>query len=119
MSRFLATIILISAAIGPAAGAGLEAEIAGRAITCWTNQTAMRGVRLAVDLDAGFDSDGNVETAAIAAFAPGTETGKALAQDVADALKACGPYITEGRRRMALHVEWPLSPSAKSECCEP
>jgi len=67
----------------------------------------MRGVRLAVDLDAGFDLDGNVKTVAILGVVPKTESGKALAQDVATALEACGPYAIQGARKLSLRVEWP------------
>ncbi len=106
MSRLVAATIRIAAAIGPA-GAGLEDDVALKAATCWTTQAAMRGVKLAVDLDVGFDDRGGVETVAITGFVPETETGQALAQDLAAALKACGPSAIEGRRQMSLRVNWP------------
>lgn len=108
MSRFSAATILLAAAIGPAAGADLEDDVALKAATCWTTQAAMRGIRLAVDLDVGFDGGGGVETVTVVGFVPETDTGQALAQDLAAALKACGPYVTDGRRQMSLRVNWPL-----------
>ncbi len=106
MSRLFAMTILIASAVGPAASAGLEDDIALKAATCWTTQAAMRGVRLAVDLDVGFDDRGGVETVVIAGFVPETETGQTLAQVLAAALKACGPYAIEGQRQMSLRVNW-------------
>lgn len=108
MSRILAAMFLVSTAIGTAAAnGGLEDDVAGKAVTCWTTQTGMRGITLAVDLDVGLDAEGGVEKVTILDFAPETETGKALAQDVAAALKACGPYMTDGRRQLSLRVVWP------------
>jgi hypothetical protein len=107
MSRLLATSILIAAAVGPAAGADLKDDIALKATTCWTTPTAMRGIKLVVDLDVGFDGSGDAKTVTILGFAPKTETSQALAQDLATAMKACGPYIIDGQRQMRLRVNWP------------
>ncbi|MEP9371966.1 hypothetical protein [Mesorhizobium sp. KR1-2] len=85
-----------------------EDVLVERAVTCWTTPTALRGIKLEVDLAVSIDDHGDVNDVTIQSFAPFSDTSNALAQDFAMALKQCSPYAALSERRMILHVNWPL-----------
>lgn len=86
----------------------LNRYIVERAAGCWTTPAAMRGISFSAEAQASFTREGHVSSIEIVAVFPETGTFKALALDLADALKRCGPYVTEGMKEMDLILSWPL-----------
>ncbi|RWN50936.1 hypothetical protein [Mesorhizobium sp.] len=101
-------VLVIGAATTASAGDGLSRHILERAASCWPTQTAMRGISFSADVHVSFTREGHVSAIQIVDVAPQTETFKGLARDFADALKRCGPYVTEGKSEMHLNLSWPL-----------
>jgi hypothetical protein len=101
-------ILVIGAATTASAGDSLDRYILERAASCWTTQTAMRGISFSADVHVSFTREGHVNAIEIADVAPQTETFNSLAKDFADALKQCGPYFTEGMGEMNLKLSWPM-----------
>ncbi|RWM16094.1 MAG: hypothetical protein E5X53_21870 [Mesorhizobium sp.] len=101
-------ILAIGAATTASAGDSLNRHILERAASCWPTQTAMRGISFSADARVSFTPEGHVSAIEIVEVAPQTETFKALAKDFADALKRCGPYVTEGMSEMDINLSWPL-----------
>jgi hypothetical protein len=90
------------------AGEEARKRIVERAAACWTEPVAMRGIRFAADADVAFTPTGEVSTVKIVGTSPSSPTYHELAVELADAMKRCGPYDTEGRTRMRLLLVWPV-----------
>jgi hypothetical protein len=55
----------------------------------------MRGISFSADVHVSFTREGHVSAIEVVDVAPQTETFKGLANDFAEALKRCSPYVTE------------------------
>jgi hypothetical protein len=100
-------LVMWAAATAASANDDLSRYIVERAASCWTTPAAMRGISFSADADVTFTREGHVIAVEIVTVSPETATFKALADDFADALKRCGPYVTEGMSEMNLTLLWP------------
>jgi hypothetical protein len=109
INYIVGTVMLSAATIAASATDNdLSRYIVARAASCWTTPEAMRGISFRADTDVAFSREGHVTAVQIVAVTPVTSTFKDLAEDFADALKRCGPYVTEGMSEMSLTLSWPL-----------
>ncbi len=108
ISRVLGILLMSGMATTASAGDSLSRHILERAASCWTTPTAMRGISFSTDVRVSFTREGHVDAIEVVDVAPRTETFKGLANDFADALKRCSPYVTDGMNEMNLTLSWPL-----------
>lgn len=101
-------ILVICAATTASAGDSLSRHILERAASCWTTPTAMRGISFSADVHVSFTREGHVSAIEVVDVEPQTETFKGLANEFAEALKRCSPYVTKGMNEMNLTLSWPL-----------
>ena len=104
----ISAILALSLVATAASADDLNRYIAEKAASCFAEPVAMRGIAFSVAVETSFTRDGQVSAVKILSVAPPTSTSSALAQDFADALKRCGPYVTEGMREVSLKLYWPL-----------
>jgi hypothetical protein len=108
INRVLGILVMSAVATIASTGDSLDRYILQRAANCWTTPTAMRGISFSADVHVSFTRDGHVSAIEVVDVAPQTETLKGLANDFAEALKRCSPYVTEGMNEMNLTLSWPL-----------
>lgn len=108
INRALGILAMSAAATAASAADDLSRHIVERAASCWATPTAMRGISFSAEAHVSFTREGHVSSVEIVDVAPETETFKALAFDLADAMKRCGPYATEGMTKMNVTLSWPL-----------